>query len=206
MTTAYRLFIGFALAAMLPSAAAAQDVTYDYNAARDLTTLKTYSFRSAATSEKATEQTGAYDSPFVTERTQAAIAAELNSRGLIRDDENPSVYVTTRRTFTREYLSYPFGSPYGWSYGYYGPYMYSGWAWGGYSGWGGWYTEEKIKGTLTIELADAATGELLWRGLGERTVHPTSKPERHAKRINKEVAKIFRNFPVGAPRDDDDDE
>src|SRR5688500_8271770 len=118
MTTAYRLFIGFALAAMLPAAAAAQDVTYDYNAARDFTTLKTNSFRSAATSKKPKEQTGAYDSTCVTERTQAAIAAKLNSRGLTRDDENPGVYMTTRRTFTREYLSYPFGSTYGWSYGY----------------------------------------------------------------------------------------
>ena len=206
MTIAHPLIVGFALAAMLPAAAAAQDVTHDYNPVRDFATLKTYSFRPAATSENATEQTSGYDSLFVTERTHAAIAAELDSRGLTRDDENPSVYVTTRRTLRREYLSYPYGYPSGAGYGYYGPYMYSGWAWGGYSGWGGWYTDEKITGTLAIEIAHAATGELLWRGLGERTVHPTSKPERRAKQINKEVAKIFRNFPVGAPRDDDDDE
>jgi len=191
-------FIGLALAAVLPVAAAAQDVTYDYNASHDFTALKTYSFAPSATSEPTTGQTTAYDSPLVTERTDAAIAAQLEGRGLRRDDASPDVYVTTRRTFKREYVVYPYAYPYGWRSGYYGPNFYYGW------GWGGGYTEEKIRGTLTIDMTDADSGALLWRGLGERTVHQTSKPERRTKRINKEVAKIFRNFPVGAPLDDDD--
>jgi hypothetical protein len=199
MTTMCRLSIGLALAALLPASALAQDVTYDYNASRDFTRLKTYSVRPAPTSETTTGQTTVYDSPFVTERTHAAIAAQLEGRGLTRDDADPDVYVTTRRTFRKEYLVYPYGYP-GWGSGYYGPSFYYGW------GWGGWYREEKIKGILTIDVTDADTGELLWRGLGERTIHPTSSPERRAKRINKEVTKIFKNFPVGTLRDYDDDE
>ena len=194
-----RLIIGLTLAAMLSAGAAAQDVTHDYNASRDFTTLKTYSFTAPATGEATTEQTTVYDSPFVTERTHAAIAAQLEGRGLTRDDADPDVYVRTRRTFKKDYIVYPYGYP-GWGSGYYGPSFYYGW------GWGGWYREEKIKGTLTIDVIDADTGALLWRGLGERTMHPTSSPERRAKRIHKEVTKIFKNFPVGTLRDYDDDE
>jgi uncharacterized protein DUF4136 len=195
--TMCRLFIGFALAAVLPAAAAAQDVTYDYNPSRDFAALKTYSFTPPATSETTTELTSVYDSQFVTERTHAAIAAQLDRRGLTRDDKHPDVYVKTQRTFRKEIVAYPFvGYPYGWGSGYYGPSFYYGWDLGG------WYAEEKIKGTLTIDMTDADTGELLWRGLGERKVHPTSKPERRAKRINKEVAEIFKKFPVGSPLDE----
>ena len=42
---------------------------------------------------------------------------------------------------------------------------------------------------------DAHTGELMWRGLSERDMHPTSSPEHRLKRINREVYKIFKKYP-----------
>jgi Domain of unknown function (DUF4136) len=48
---------------------------------------------------------------------------------------------------------------------------------------------------LVVDVTDAETGELMWRGLAERHVHETSKPERRLKRINKEVTKMFENYP-----------
>ncbi len=177
--------------ALLPLAAAAQEVTYDYNASHDFSAVKTFAVRPER-GEDETEQTTTYDSPFVEARTYAAIAAQLESRGLKRDDSDPDVYVTTRRTFKTEYTMYsePSWFP-AWGYGYrWGWGSYYPFAWGGYS-----YTEETLRGTLTIDVADAATGALVWRGVGERSINPLSKPERQTRKINKEVAKIFRNFP-----------
>ena len=56
-------------------------------------------------------------------------------------------------------------------------------------------TEEIVVGTLTIDLQDASSGHLIWRGTGEKEVSDTSKPEKRIRKVNKEVAKIFRNFP-----------
>src|SRR5262249_32263491 len=102
------------------------------------------------------------------------------------DLENPDVYVTARRSFKTTYEVY---SPYGYGYGW-------GWGWG-YGAYGGpWYTEEIIKGTLVVDLIDAHSGALLWRGLGEREVHPMKSAEDRNERIYKEVTKIFKKFPL----------
>src|SRR5260370_637167 len=49
--------------------------------------------------------------------------------------------------------------------------------------------------TLTIDLQDAANEQLVWRGIGVATVHPTSKPSHVSRRVNHEVTKIFENYP-----------
>ena len=49
-----------------------------------------------------TEKTTLYDSPFIRERTHDAIAAQLEGRGMIRDQQNPDVFVTARRSFKTE--------------------------------------------------------------------------------------------------------
>ena len=50
---------------------------------------------------------------------------------------------------------------------------------------------------MFVDITSAETGQLLWRGISERTFHPTSSPEHRLKRINKEVTKMFRNYPSG---------
>ena len=193
MNARYQMLIGIGLGALLPLAAAAQDVTSDYRSSEDFAGVKTFSF-APARPEATEDQTSTYDSPFVTARTNAAVAAQLESRGLTRNDEHPDVYVSTRRSFKTEYTmySYPVGFGYydiGWSWWWGYPY-----AWG--APWGGaWYVEDRLRGTLTIDIAEAATGELIWRGVGERTMRPTSDSAHGTKKINREVAKIFKEFP-----------
>ena len=117
------------------------------------------------------------------QNTNAAVAAELEARGLRRDDAHPDVYVTTHRKFVTEYYGY--GWP-GWGYGYWGHY-----------GYGSYYVEPIVSSTLFVDVTSVETGQLLWRGISERNMHITSSPERRLKRINKEVTKMFRNYPSG---------
>src|SRR5262245_39860251 len=98
MNSMGRVLIGLAIATLVPVAAAAQKVTYDIAHGVDLSKVETFAFRDLPASDE-TEDTTAYNSPFVKERTHAAIAAELQARGLRRDDTRPDVYITTRRTF-----------------------------------------------------------------------------------------------------------
>ena len=51
-------------------------------------------------------KTTTYDGPLVRERTNAAIAAQLESRGMRHVNENPDVYIVTRRSFELEYTSF----------------------------------------------------------------------------------------------------
>ena len=173
--------------ALLSAPAFAQKVTYDKSRAADFSQVRTFSIRQTPPADPYASKTTAYDSPIVRQNTNAAVASQLEARGLRRDDVHPDVYVTTHRTFQTEYYGY--GWP-GWGYGYGYGYGY----WGGY---GSYYLEPIIVGTLVVDITDAETGELMWRGLAERDVHPTSKPEKRLERINKEVYKIFKKYPAG---------
>ena len=180
------------VASLLPVVALADD-SYDYKRGVNFGAIKTFAFKETPPMDPRAEKTTTYDSPLVRERTNAAIAAQLESRGMRRDDRNPDVYIVTRRTFQQEY-SYPYG--YGWGpyagIGY-GPYYGAGW--GGWGGWG-WDYYSWLEGTLTVDMQDARNGELLWRGVESRNVHQTSKPEKRDKHVFKEVAEVFEHFPI----------
>jgi hypothetical protein len=188
MATVSRIVTAGAVVALLYAPAFAQKVTYDIHRGADFSQLRTFSIKNTPPADVKASETTAYDSPIVRQNTNAAVAAQLQWRGMTRDDANPDVYVTTRRTFQTEYYAY--GWP-GWGYGY-------GYGYGGYyGGYGSYYMEPIVVGTLVVDINDAKTGELLWRGLSERDMHPTSSPEHRLKRINKEVTKIFKKYPMG---------
>jgi hypothetical protein len=181
MTTVARVITVSTTAALLSAPAFAQKVTYDVRRGHDFSELRTFSITETLP-VKGSRRT-AWDSPFDRESTNAAVAAQLEARGLRRDDEHPDVYVTTHREFQTEFWGY--GWP-GWDYGYWGHF-----------GYGSYYVDPIVAGTLFIDIRSAETGELLWRGINVRNMHITSSPEHRLKRINKEVTKVFKNYPFG---------
>jgi len=197
MRTIPRIFIGLAvsLAPLVTTAALAQD-SYDYRRDVNFAGIRTFAFKATPPMDPVAAKTTTYDSPLVRERTNAAIAAQLESRGMRRNDEHPDVYIVSRRSFEMEY-SYYGPSGYGWgpyaAFGYGAPYYGGGWA--GWNGWnGGVYAE--LQGTLTVDMEDAKSGALLWRGIETKRVHQTSKPAKRDKRAFEEVSDVFKHFPT----------
>jgi len=178
------------LAQLAPAVALAQD-SYDYRRDVNFAGIRTFAFKATPPMDPVAAKTTTYDSPLVRERTQAAIAAQLESRGMRRSDENPDVYIVTRRTFEVETTYY---GPYGYGWGPYavgyGPYY------GGWGGWGGWDSYSWLEGTLTVDMEDARSGQLLWRGIETKHVHQTSKPAKRDKRVFEEVKDVFKHFPT----------
>jgi hypothetical protein len=199
MMTVARVIAVSTTVALLSAPAFAQDVTYDVRRSQDLSALRTFSIQETSIQDTApvkpwwrlatstgpmpASQRSPWDSPFDRESTNAAVAAQLEARGLRPDNERPDVYVTTHREFQTEFWGY--GWP-GWDYGYWG-----------YRGYYSYYTDPIVSSTLFIDIRNAETGELLWRGISERNMHVTSSPESRLKRINKEVRKVFKNYPLG---------
>jgi len=183
MTTVARIITVSTTVALLSAPAFAQKVTYDVHRGQDFSQLRTFSIKETPPADVKASKTTAYDSPIVRQNTNAAVATQLEARGLRRDDVHPDVYVTTHRTFETEYYGYGWpGWGYGCCYGY---------------GYGSYYLEPIVVGTLVVDVTSAESGELLWRGIAERDMHPHSSPEHRLRRINKEVTKMFRNYPSG---------
>src|SRR5262245_58896594 len=80
MSPIQRVLLGLTVAMLLTAPAAAQKVSYDAGDA-DFTGINTFAFKDSPVDENATDQT-AHDSLLITERTRAAIAAQLEARGL----------------------------------------------------------------------------------------------------------------------------
>jgi hypothetical protein len=168
--------------------------SYDYRRGANFANIRTFAFKATPPMAPEAYKTTTYDSPLQRERTNAFIAQQLEARGMKQVDQNPDVYIVTHRTYKTDYTyygPYGWGGPYWWG-GYYGAGYYPGWA-GGY---GGGYVYEELLGTLTVDVEDAKTGTLLWRGIETKRVHQSSKPQKRDKRVSDEVADVFKHFPT----------
>ncbi|HZN04282.1 MAG TPA: DUF4136 domain-containing protein [Candidatus Polarisedimenticolia bacterium] len=166
----------FALTLAAP-AAQAQTVKSDYDKKADFTTYKTFTFK------KGTDA----PTPFAQERIVGAIANQLKARGLTQSETADLLVYTHTQVSTEQRVDT------------------TGFGYGGYPGWGGWgggfatssavVTEIPI-GTVIVDLVDAKTNELVWRGIASDTLLTNPTPEKSEKRINKAITKLFSKYPV----------
>src|SRR5262245_53783119 len=98
MRTVPRVCIGLAapFALLLPVVALAQN-SHDVRRNVNFAAIRTFGFKHTAPMAPVAEKTTTYDSPLIRDRTNEAIAAQLVSRGMKRDDHHPDVYVVARR-------------------------------------------------------------------------------------------------------------
>lgn len=117
-------------------------------------------------------------------RIRTAIEKHFDAKGITKNAENPDFYVVyhggTKDTMTMTqttdtYKDYPY-SEFDWSYA---------------------YSYEWRQGFLEIDIFDAVTRKLAWKGSVEAEVKPTQDPEKKTERITKAVDTILGKFPPG---------
>lgn len=181
MNSTSKLILASLLLTLVALPAAAQSVQVDYDRSVDFE-----KFRSFAWAE--TPQTSIRgESPLTHSRIKNAIEHYLAEDGLIEDTEQPDVYVTYHTSSKEEvrFNTSSFGAGYG-----------AGWGWDPY--WGGGMTTSTTtmhsyeRGSLIIDLWDAETKEMIWRGTASAVVSPN--PEKQEKQINKAVKKMVDTF------------
>lgn len=158
----------------LGTIAFAQSVTYDFDKATDFSRVKTYAW------VRGTE----LSDPLNHKRIVSAVDAQLASRGMARVEAsgNPDVLVAYHASFDRDLQINGFSS--GW-----GGYRFGG------SRSGSARVEEILIGTLVVDMVDAKTRTIVWRGTASREVDVKASPEKRERNINKAAEKLFRNYP-----------
>ncbi len=132
---------------------------------------------------------------------RAAVKGEFLKKGITEDEQNPDLLLmyhiyTTKKTQTvaNPVPMYPY---YGYGFGprafiYRGrivPIGYSGY----YNPWNtGYHTEQYTDGTLMIDVIDAKSNELLWRGSLE---NPVNDSVGLSKQFAKEAKQILSKYP-----------
>jgi len=161
-------------------------VSFDYDKEADFANYKTYSyFGWAKNSDKILNR-------FDQERIEDAVAVELAARGLTFVEEGGDLTVSlfivfNQKTGVNAYTNHYGGSPYGYRYG-------PGWGWGyGYSS--TTYQEyDYLVGTLVIDVFDHQAKQLIWQGVGSKTVD--EDPNSREENVQRAVKAIMANYPI----------
>jgi hypothetical protein len=172
MKTTIRLLTVLIALALTPAAARAQKVNADWDRAVSFGTFGTYAWT------QGTVPAGA--NPLMVQRAQSAVESELSAIGLVKADQDPDVLVAMHAA-TKEDVSLQ-----AWRYG-------PGWRYGGT---GQVDVNRVLVGTLVIDLIDARTKKLVWRGTATDTV--SDNPQKNEKKIHKSVEKMFKKYPTAA--------
>lgn len=171
----------FALAAVttlllmaLPAIAGAQKASFDYDSTVNFSQFRTYAW-------KAGTPAGEH---FLDKRIIASIDEQLAAKGLARTSSTPDLYVLYHvglgvQRSVNGFVSGP-GGAYGWRGGLDSVDL---------------RLNELATGTLVIDLVDAGTQELVWRGVATKEIDIDAKPEKRDQAIAKTVDKILKNYP-----------
>jgi hypothetical protein len=126
------------------------------------------------------------DNPLLDRRIRTAVGNHLESRGIVLASERPEIDLSYRLDLERKIESDTMYSTVGVGR-YYHPWY------------GGIGTETRIRqydeSRLTIDINDADTGQLLWRGVGTYRFKTHKTPQDAAAAMQKIVDKMLNQFP-----------
>jgi hypothetical protein len=163
-----RIVSTLAFASLIATAAFAQHVTTDSAPGAPFGRYRTFAWTPGTPAAVSlTEQ-----------RIHAGVNAQLQAKGLTQVNANPDLYVATHvmKEQVPEVIANGFGP------------------WWGYGG-GMASVQTYTKGTLVVDLYDAATKKMVWRGVATSTL--SSKPSKNTAKLDKALAKMFEKYPLG---------
>jgi hypothetical protein len=162
---------------------------YDPNAVQALDSWRTYAWLPM----KEGADPRVYN-PIFQARVQQAVDRELQSRGYRKVEENPDFRVGWHGAIDEkvdvDYVNTAYG--YGWSPWYdpfYGPGAYGG------AGMTTPVVREYREGTLILDVVDAGSNNLVWRGTAQAELSENTDAQKSQKRINEAVDKLLEKFP-----------
>jgi len=172
--------LGLILSAL---SALAQDVRYNFDRETNFSGFKTYKWVELKNANNPGD--------LLDKQIRAAFDAQLSAKGLRKvEDESANLLVGYQAAVgqEKEFTSYNTD----WGYG-------AGWYRGGWYGPSGGMTTGQTStiyvGQLALDMYDAANHDLVWRGVGSKTLDPKAKPEKQQKNLNKTVTKMLKNYP-----------
>ena len=155
------------------TASVAQQVKTDFDRAADFGRYKTYSWQKVQTQD-----------PLWVDRIKQAVNSALAAKGWTQVDSGGDAAVVAIETTQNQQTLNTFYDGFG-----------GGWRWRGFGGFGdSTTTADTYKvGTLVVDVFDASTKNLIWRGSASDAL--SDKSEKNIKNLDKGVQKMFDHFP-----------
>ena len=151
------------------SAATAQQVSVNYNRNQSFANYNTYAW--------ASNNPNQIQNSILAQSAHQDINNALQEKGLqmVQETQNPDLIVVTSNGLRQQT-------------------SYDAWGMRGIGGgMGGITPEQSVQGTMIVDLHDAKTQSLVWRGIAQDTL--TNKGEKNQKMVEKAVQKMFKQWP-----------
>jgi len=171
-----RTMIVALVAAMAATGAWAQDVKVDYDHAANFGAIKTFSLKLGTS----------WGNPISEKRVTDDVTGALVAKGwaLAPEDQADAQVVLHGATQTKHSLNTYYSGM-------------GGYRWGGMGSATTTATEYKV-GTLLVDIFDAKTKSLMWRGIAQDEA--SDKTEKNIKKVSKAIEKLFKDFPPGSAK------
>jgi hypothetical protein len=173
---AQRMITTIAGVLLFSTAVFGQQVKTDYDRAADFGQYKTYSWEKVQTQ----------DALWV-DRIKSAVNATLSAKGWTEVPSGGDVAVVAMEVTQNHRTLNTFYNGFG-----------GGWRWGGGFGDATTTVDTYKVGTLIVDLFDAKTKKLIWRGSASDTL--SSKSDKNIENLDKGVQKMFDHFPPESKR------
>jgi hypothetical protein len=172
------LFFSIATFFVLTAASFAQQVKTDYDHNADFGQYRTFSWEKVKTQD-----------PLLVNRIKDAVNGALTAKGWTQVESGGDVCILAMEITQNQQTLNTFYDGFG-----------GGWRWRGLGGFGDatTTTETYQVGTLVVDLFDAKTKTLIWRGSSSDTL--SSNADKNTKNLDKGVQKMFAHFPPEAKK------
>jgi hypothetical protein len=172
------LFVVMGMMLVFAGKLSAGEVKTDYDRNADFGQYKTYSWEKVKTKD-----------PLDVDRIKNSVNAALAAKGWSQVDSGGDVSLVAVEITRNQQTLNTFYDGFG-----------GGWRWRGFGGLGEatTTTETYTVGTLVVDLFDAKTKQLVWRGSSTDTLSNNSN--KNIQNMDKDVEKMFKNFPPGSSK------
>ena len=168
------IFASVGIVLLSASASFAQHVKTDYDRSTDFSQYKTYSWEKVQTPD-----------PLWVDRIKEAVNAALTAKGWTPVESGGDVAILAMEMTQNHRTLNTYYDGFG-----------GGWRWGGDFGNSTTTVDNYKVGTLVVDLFDAKTRKIIWRGSSSDTL--SDKSDKNIKNLDKGVDKMFKKFPPGS--------
>ncbi|MDH3196696.1 MAG: DUF4136 domain-containing protein [Candidatus Krumholzibacteria bacterium] len=177
----FKFLLPALLFAVVAAGCSSMEFSHDWDKDADFATYRTYAWVNVPTTAVGDAQAARRTNALLDKRIKSAVDAEMKTKGFSVDTASPDLLVVYHVGVQDKVNVTDWG--YRYSYDYYG--------WGGRNIDVYQYTE----GTLILDLIDAQTKELVWRGSAMATLEDNPSPEKAEARLQQAVQGIMANYP-----------
>ncbi len=174
------LFIIICLAVFVISCSSSMKVQTDYDPTVNIAAIKTYHWLEKPREAPDNAQEALTQNTLLDKRVKKAVNIQLIALGFQMEKDNPDVLVTYYIGLQDKVAVQRTGG------GFHGRR-------GRFSG-GTVYVDEYKEGTLIVDVLDAASKEIIWRGIAVTKLDDDLKPKEVEKKLSKAVKKMFETL------------